>query len=81
MKRLKRRRVENDLNDLLTQGKLHSQKPDEEAVNELIPKYEIRIQTIKDPIKVETEMVQKYVKETNERYLRYVEDSTKKTDE
>jgi hypothetical protein len=81
MKRLKRRRVESDLNDLLKEGKLDTQKPDEEAVNQLIPKYEMRIQAIKDPIKEETEMVQKYVKETNERYLRYVEDDTTKTDE
>jgi hypothetical protein len=81
MKRLKRKKLESDLNDLLTEGKLRSQAPDEEAVTQLIPKYELRIQAIKDPIKQETEIIQRYVKETNEKYLRYVEDTPKKTDE
>lgn len=81
MKRLRRKKVESDLNDLLTAGRLRSQEPDEEAINQLVPKYEMRTQTSKDPIKLETEIVQKYVKETKDRYLRYTEKSTNKTDE
>jgi hypothetical protein len=81
MKRMKRKKLENDLNDLLTEGRLRSQEPDEEAINQLIPKYEMRTQASKDPIKIETEIVQKYVKETSDRYLRYTEKRTNETDE
>jgi hypothetical protein len=74
MKKNQSTRVENDLNTMLTEGKLNYNKPVEEAINQLIPKYEVRIQATQDPIKEETKMIQKYVKETKERYLRYVEE-------
>lgn len=73
MKKEDRKKIEDDLNHLLTEGELNKQQTEKKVIKNLTPRYEIRIQAEKDPIKEETKLVQKTVVETNERYLRYVE--------
>jgi hypothetical protein len=73
MKKNDKRKIEEDLNQLLTEGELNKEEPDKRVIKDLSPRYEIRIQAEKDPIKEETEIVQRTVIETNKRYLKYVE--------
>lgn len=73
MKNNNKKKIEEDLNQLLTEGELNKENSDKRVVKDLSPKYEIRIHAEKDPIKEETEIIQKTVRETNEKYLRYVE--------
>lgn len=86
MKKDEKKKIEEDLHSLLTEGDLEQQDIAKKVINTLIPIHEIRVQAEKDPIKEETEIVQKTVVETSERYLRYVdneekEDNQDKTDE
>lgn len=70
----KKKRLETGLIYLLREGKQIKAEPQEEALKNLIPPYESRVQAEKDPIKEETKIVQKYIKETNKKYLDYLKD-------
>lgn len=73
IKKDEKKKIEEDLHSLLTEGDLEQQNIGEKVINNLIPRHEIRVRAEKDPIKEETELVQKTVVETNERYLKYVD--------
>lgn len=77
MKKDEKKKIEEDLHSLLTEGDLEQQDIAKKVINTLIPRHEIRVQAEKDPIKEETEIVQKTVVETSERYLRYVDNEEK----
>jgi hypothetical protein len=66
-----KKNLEENLANLLEQGELEERDSKKEALKKLVPPYESRIQVDKDPIREETKIIQKYITETNEKYLRY----------
>lgn len=56
--------LEQNLADALTEGEMEEAAPDEAAVRRLSPRYEVRVQSERDPIVEETKIVRRIVKES-----------------
>jgi hypothetical protein len=52
----------------LTEGQLEENCPEDEAVKALPPRWEIRIQTDRDPIAEETKVYRSIAREVDDRY-------------
>ncbi|NMO98075.1 hypothetical protein [Paenibacillus lemnae] len=65
--------LERQLSELLTEGELEKQQIEEEGRRRISPKYEVRIQTERDPIVEETREYRKIGKELDDRYDKYTE--------
>jgi hypothetical protein len=52
----------------LTEGQLEQNSPEDEAVKALPPRWEIRIQTDRDPIAEETKVYRSIAREVDDRY-------------
>lgn len=65
--------LERQLSELLTDGEMESKNKEEEGRRRIPPKYEIRVQTTKDPIVEETRKYRKIAKELDDRYDKYME--------
>lgn len=62
--------AERLLAEQLTEGEPNRGNPDEEAVRQLPPRWEIRIQTNRDPVAEETALYRQMAKEVDGRYDR-----------
>lgn len=80
MKEKRSKSLEDAFAEALEQGDLRGETPDEAAVRRLIPPYEARIRTEKDPIVEETKIVRDIAKEVDDRYDRYLDRIPKKDD-
>ncbi|WP_342554129.1 hypothetical protein [Paenibacillus sp. FSL R7-0652] len=66
--------LEQRLSDMLTEGDMEASVDAEEQERQLIPpKYEVRIQTERDPIVEETLKFRTMARELDDRYDRYLE--------
>ncbi|WP_154891919.1 hypothetical protein [Paenibacillus polysaccharolyticus] len=66
--------LERRLSDMLTEGDMEASGDAEEQERQLIPpKYEVRIQTERDPIVEETLKFRTMARELDDRYDRYLE--------
>ncbi|MEI2281980.1 hypothetical protein [Paenibacillus polysaccharolyticus] len=66
--------LERRLSDMLTEGDMEASGDAEEQERQLIPpKYEVRIQTERDPIVEETLKYRTMARELDDRYDRYVD--------
>lgn len=68
----KDKNIEHKLSQLLTSDEHGRGKADQEALQMLAPKYEIRIQAEQDPIVEETKQFRHIAKEVDDRYDRFV---------
>ncbi|MBB6671075.1 hypothetical protein H7C19_10280 [Cohnella nanjingensis] len=60
--------AEAELVRALSEGEVDAKDPAEEAVDRLRPRWEIRIQTERDPVAEETAAYRKMAKEVDDRY-------------
>ncbi len=60
--------AERLLAEKLTEGEQNRGNPDEEAVKQIPPRWEIRVQTERDPVAEETAQYRKLAKEVDDRY-------------
>ncbi|RUS46802.1 hypothetical protein ELR57_12820 [Cohnella sp. AR92] len=60
--------AERELASLLTEGGLEDRNAEEEAVAKLSPRWEVRIQTERDPVAEETALYRRMAKEVDGRY-------------
>lgn len=65
--------IERKLNELLTEGDMKPDSRRRGARHRISPRYEIRIQTERDPIVEETLLYRQMAKEVDDRYDRYME--------
>lgn len=66
--------LEQRLSDMLTEGDMEESDDTDQRERQLIPpKYEVRIQTERDPIVEETLKYRKLAREVDDRYDRYLE--------
>ncbi|MEO2261293.1 hypothetical protein ABGV43_30760 [Paenibacillus amylolyticus] len=66
--------LERRLSDMLTEGDMEESGDTDQRERQLIPpKYEVRIQTERDPIVEETLKYRKMAREVDDRYDRYLE--------
>lgn len=70
--------LEKKLSQTLKEGEMEKEKPSKLALNQLSPKYEIRIPVQNDPIVEETRIIRNIVREIDHRYDHY-DDKSKKT--
>ncbi|WP_434748113.1 hypothetical protein [Paenibacillus amylolyticus] len=69
--------LERRLSDMLTEGDMEASSDVEERKRQLIPpKYEVRIQTVRDPIVEETLKFRTMARELDDRYDRYLDRAT-----
>ncbi|MFB8376847.1 hypothetical protein ACWIE6_24415 [Paenibacillus taichungensis] len=69
--------LERRLSDMLTEGDMEESGDADKRERQLIPpKYEVRIQTERDPIVEETLKYRDMAREVDDRYDRYLERST-----
>ncbi|WP_260989978.1 hypothetical protein [Paenibacillus xylanexedens] len=69
--------LEQRLSDMLTEGDMEASGDADERERQLIPpKYEVRIQTERDPIVEETLKFRTMARELDDRYDRYVDRAT-----
>jgi hypothetical protein len=68
----KKEQIEQQLSHNLTEGDFENKEAGEAAVQHLIPRYEIRIRTQKDPIAEETRIVREKFTKEDERYVEYM---------
>ncbi|WP_340400404.1 hypothetical protein [Paenibacillus sp. FSL H8-0079] len=69
--------LERRLSDMLTEGDMEESGDTDQRERQLIPpKYEVRIQTERDPIVEETLKYRKLAREVDDRYDRYLERTT-----
>ncbi|MBB6637996.1 hypothetical protein [Cohnella thailandensis] len=64
-------KAELELARRLTEGDMESGDPEEEAVTKLSPKWEVRIQSERDPVAEETALYRRMAKEADGRYGSY----------
>lgn len=74
----KRKKIEQKVKSVLTEGDMKGKQPDVAALDHLKPKYEVRVQTMMDPIVEETYKVREYAEEVDERYDTYMEKAKEK---
>ncbi|WP_027417382.1 hypothetical protein [Aneurinibacillus terranovensis] len=67
----KKEKLEQEVAQFLTEGEIEVQDPQKAAVDSLPPRYEVRIQTNKDPVAEETKEFRKLAKEVDDRYDKY----------
>jgi len=71
--------LERRLSEMLTEGEMEESGDANKRERQLIPpKYEVRIQTERDPIVEETLMYRNMAREVDDRYDRYLERSAEK---
>lgn len=71
--------LERRLSEMLTEGEMEESGDADKRERQLIPpKYEVRIQTERDPIVQETLMYRNMAREVDDRYDRYLERSAEK---
>jgi hypothetical protein len=68
----KKEQLEQEVAQILTEGEMKAEDPKEAAVDRLSPRYEVRIQTAKDPIVEETKIFRELAKEVDKRYDKYM---------
>ncbi|MEO2205646.1 hypothetical protein ABGV42_18095 [Paenibacillus pabuli] len=74
--------LERRLSEMLTEGEMEESGDANKRERQLIPpKYEVRIQTERDPIVEETLMYRNMAREVDDRYDRYLERSAEKKNE
>ncbi|RAV19797.1 hypothetical protein [Paenibacillus contaminans] len=69
----KRNMLEQQLIEMLSEGEMKTDDPKESAVKRIHPKYVMRIQTEKDPVREETELYRQMAKEVDDRYDKRLE--------
>lgn len=69
----KQKKIEQEVKSVLIEGDMKVEKPDVAALDHLKPKYEVRVQTMMDPIVEETQKVREYAEEVDARYDNYME--------
>lgn len=69
----KRKKIEHKVKNVLIEGDMKVEKPDVAALDHLTPKYEVRVQTMMDPIIEETQKVREFADEVDDRYDNYME--------
>lgn len=72
----KREKLEQEMAHLLTEGKVKSEDPNTAAVKRLPARYEVRIQTMTDPIAEETKIYRSMAEEIDDRYDKYANETT-----
>lgn len=68
----KGKKIEQQVKKLLTEGEMKVDEPKKAALDRLKPKYEIRVQTMLDPIVEETHIIREYAEEVDGRYDQYM---------
>lgn len=68
----KGKKIEQKVKKVLTEGEMNVDEPNKAALDRLKPKYEIRVQTMMDPIVEETHIIREHVKEVDDRYDQYM---------
>lgn len=83
----KKEAMEEELSRTLLESEFEQKDPEQQAVEHLLPRWEIRTMAELDPIVEETMEVRKYVKEVDDRYNVYLKkagllkDEAKSSDE
>lgn len=77
----KRKKLEHKVKNVLTEGEMKGADPEKAALEKLPQKYEIRVQTMMDPIVEETAKVREYAEEIDDRYDHYLEKTKQKNKE
>ncbi|MFT9847012.1 hypothetical protein [Aneurinibacillus sp. REN35] len=72
----KHEKLEQEMAHLLTEGKMKSEDPNTAAVKRLPARYEVRIQTMTDPIAEETKIYRSMAEEIDDRYDKYANKTT-----
>jgi len=75
------KKIEQKVKKVLTEGEMNVDDPKKEVLNQLKPKYEIRVQTMSDPIVEETQIIREYAEEVDDRYDEYLKKIPKQTKE
>ncbi|MBN6189144.1 hypothetical protein JQN58_20025 [Aneurinibacillus sp. BA2021] len=73
-----REKLEQEMAHLLTEGDMDSEDPKTGAVKRLPARYEVRVQTVTDPIAEETKIYRSLAEELDGRYDKYVEKNAAK---
>lgn len=68
----KKKKLEEEVAHLLTEGKMEARDPKKEAVDRLPAKYEVRIQTTQDLVVEETKLYRQLAEEIDDRYDKYM---------
>lgn len=63
--------LERQLSELLTDGDMQGELPEQEAPHKLSPRYEIRVRAKHDPIAEETRKIRQIADEIDDRYDQY----------
>ncbi|ERI09937.1 hypothetical protein HMPREF0083_01969 [Aneurinibacillus aneurinilyticus ATCC 12856] len=68
----KKKKLEEEVAYLLTEGEMERRDPKKEAVDRLPAKYEVRIQTTQDLVVEETKLYRQMAEEIDDRYDKYL---------
>ncbi len=77
----KNRSMEQELAKQLQEGPMELSEQERRAKASPSPKYEVRIQTVHDPVVEETKRFRKLAKEVDDRYDRYLERASRQQEQ
>ena len=69
----KGKKIAQKVKKVLAEGEMNVDEPKKAALDQLKPKYEIRVQTMLDPIVEETHIIRKHAEEVDDRYGQYLD--------